>query len=83
MRTPRMREVIAPADVIDVAKTILLGAPLAAWGLMLAIGAVHAKTGWPRPLGYWLVLAGCLALGALGAAADLRMRYMDRTGSRY
>lgn len=76
-RTPRMREVITRADLIDVAKTILLGAPLFAWVVMLALGAfIH-------PVGYWPLLGICLAVGLLSVPFELRMKYMDRTGSRY
>jgi len=83
LRKPRMREVITRADLADVAKTVLIGGPVAAWAIMLVVGAAYLEVGWFRPVGFWPILAGCLLVAAFSVPFDLRMRYMNRTGSRY
>jgi hypothetical protein len=78
-----MRDVITRADLADVAKTVLLGGPVAAWAIMLVLGAVYLELGFFRPVGYWPILVGCLLVAAISVPFDLRTRYMNRTGSRY
>ncbi len=83
MKRPPMRAVITRADLLDVAKTIVIGGPLFAWAVMLALGAAYLELGWFRPVGYWPVLAGCLLVGVFSVPFELRILYMNRTGSSY
>ena len=70
-------------DLADIARTIIVGGPLVAWAAMLIVGALYHHLHVLQPYGYWPTLAVCVTIVLASAIFDLRLRHMDRTGSRF
>lgn len=70
-------------DLADIARTIVVGGPLVAWAAMLVIGALYHELHVLRPYGYWPTLAVCVVIALASTVFELRLRHMDRTGSRF
>jgi hypothetical protein len=74
---------MAKRDLLDIAQTLLVGGPLVAWIAMLLLGALYHELHVLQPYGYLPTLAVCMAVALLSIPFELRLRHMDRTGSRF
>ena len=70
-------------DLLDIARTVVVGGPLLAWMAMVVIGALYHELNVLRPYGYWPTLAVCVLIALASIPFELRLRHMDRTGSRF